>query len=312
MNQQPKSLSIVIATHNRVKLLLQTLQSLSQLAVPPGVEVELIICANACTDDTVETCSSVLAGFPFPGRCLVEPRAGASQARNTALSVARGDIVAFLDDDIWISAGWIEALLTVFQNYPADIVAGKVELWWKDVARPVWLSRRSEHMLSCVDHGEHICELFSAGEVAAANLAIRRDILADVPGFRTDLGRSERALLAGEDTFFVAQALKSGHRLFYAPQASLLHWVAPERITPTYLGRAAEGIGTAKALMLPTISTRNYLRLGMENRIKFMIYGVLEWFSTLLGYEKGRINQHIRRMMSHGVLLGLRQRRTSR
>ncbi|MDA8378219.1 MAG: glycosyltransferase family A protein, partial [Planctomycetia bacterium] len=102
MNQQPKSLSIVIATHNRVKLLLQTLQSLSQLAVPPGVEVELIICANACTDDTVETCQPVLPGLPFTGYCITEPRAGLSHARNTALAKARGDIVAFLDDDIWV------------------------------------------------------------------------------------------------------------------------------------------------------------------------------------------------------------------
>ncbi|MGC8625276.1 MAG: glycosyltransferase family 2 protein [Phycisphaerae bacterium] len=309
MNQYHKSLSIVIATHNRVKLLLQTLQSLSQLTVPPGADVELIICANACTDGTAEACQSVLAGFPFPAHCVVEPRAGASHARNVALAETRGDFLAFLDDDIWISANWIVELLAVFQNYPADIVAGKVELWWKDVARPEWLCRRSEHMLSCIDHGSRICELFSAGQAASVNLAIRRSVLADVPRFRTDLGRSEGALLAGEDTYFIAQALQAGHRLFYAPQASLLHWVAPERITPGYLGRAAEGIGTAKVLMLSTITPGNYLRLSSENRIKFVIYGALEWFFVLLGYQKGTINQHIRRMMSHGVLLGLKQRR---
>ena len=311
MNPRPKSLSILIPTHNRVALLRQTLQSLMELSIPDGVEVDLIICANACTDNTILEIASDIERLPFAVHCIEEPVPGLSVARNRLLKEARGEILAFLDDDIWVSRGWIGAMWDVLENYPADIVGGKVELWWRDVTRPKWLSRRSEHMLSCVDHGDQICELFSAGQVAGANLALRRSTLAGTPGFRTDLGRRERALLAGEDTYFVAQSLKAGHRLFYAPHASVLHWVAPGRITLEYLGCAAEGIGTTKVLMLPSVSTSNYLRLGVENRIKFVIYRTLEWFCFLLGYQKGRVNQHIRRMMSHGVLLGLKHRRPS-
>ncbi len=312
MNQSLKSISILIATHNRVKLLLQTLQSIAELSIPPDIEIELIICANACTDGTIDACQSQLTKLPFQARCVVEPEPGASYARNRAILESHGDILVFLDDDVWVSHEWLSALLDVFNRYPADIAAGKITLWWNAVEKPGWLSRRSAHMLSCVDHGDKICELFSAGEAASANLAVKRCVLNTVSGFRTDLGRKGRNILAGEDTYFIAEALKAGHRLFYAPRASLLHWVAPERITQGYLGRAAAGIGMAKVLMLPEISYVLWLRLSLENFIKMILYKILELLSAGIYYHKGRINQHIRYMMCRGVLTGLKQRRPLR
>lgn len=306
MNQHPESLSILIPTHNRVALLRQALQSLMELSIPEGVDVELIVCANACTDDTIKLITPETKKLPFSVHCIEEPVPGLSTARNRLLKEARGEILAFLDDDIWVSRGWIAAMWEVLENYPADMVTSKVDLWWQAVQKPRWLSRRAAHMLSCLDHGEHVCELFSAGE-ALSNMAFRRSVLKSVPGFRTDLGRSGRQMVAGDDTDFIARAMRAGHRMFYSPGAILLHWVAPERITRAYLGRAAAGIGTAKVLMLSEITPGTRWRLRLENGIKLPFYSVLELLSATIGYQKGRINQHIRRKMCRGVLDALRQ-----
>ncbi len=302
-------ISIIIPTHNRAELLRQSLESISQLIIPPEKNVELLVIANACTDQTVHVCAVAVNSMPFPLRCITESQAGLGNARNRALLEAEGEIIAFLDDDVWVENNWLIGLLEIFEHYPADVAAGKVTLWWQAVEKPAWLTHRSEHLLSAVDYGDQVQELFAAGEAVGADFAFRRRVLADVPNFRTDLDRRGRTVLAGGDTYFISQALKTGHRMFYAPRAAIKHWVAPERMTLPYLGRAAYANGLARIQMMdhPFIITR--IRLALENLLKYCFYGVVEALSAAIGCERGRINHHIRRMTCKGVIAALAMRR---
>src|SRR5215213_8586848 len=102
------SVSILIPTHNRRDVLVRTIESLRQLRVPPGVEVELVVVANACTDDTVAMVNCEAASMRIPISCVVEPEPGLSIARNRCIAQARHEILAFLDDDVWVEPGWLE------------------------------------------------------------------------------------------------------------------------------------------------------------------------------------------------------------
>ena len=51
------------------------------------------------------------AEAPFPVRYVHEPAAGVANARNAALAAARGDLIAFLDDDEEAAPGWLAALI---------------------------------------------------------------------------------------------------------------------------------------------------------------------------------------------------------
>src|SRR5271163_1582976 len=101
----PDGLSILICTHNRSRLLHRTLESLSQMHVVPGLNVETVVVANACTDDTEAVVGRWQGKLHGPLRCIIEPTPGLSVARNRALAGPMHELVAFLDDDVFVDPG---------------------------------------------------------------------------------------------------------------------------------------------------------------------------------------------------------------
>ena len=49
-------------------------------------------------------------------RYVCEPRPGLNWARNRAISEARGEIIAFTDDDVVVDRQWVKALARVFKR----------------------------------------------------------------------------------------------------------------------------------------------------------------------------------------------------
>jgi len=233
-------ISILISTHNRGPILARSLESLAQMRYPSGVDVEVVVVANACTDDTVDQAMAFRDRLPN-FKCVQEPTVGVSYARNRTMHESRFDLCGMVDDDIWCEPGWLEATLGMFQQTPADMVSGRLTLWWCSVDRPSWMDEPTAGLLSCLDLGDCVIEMFRPDAVAA-NFSFRREVFDRVGPFRTDLGRvGSRSLAAGEETFFVQQAMDAGFRLYYSPDAHIKHWVAPHRIQSPYLTAVAKG-----------------------------------------------------------------------
>jgi GT2 family glycosyltransferase len=249
------SFSILIPTHNRADILRRTLQSLSQVRVPPGVRVETIVVANACTDGTEAMVDSVAPGMPFPTRVVAEPRVGASVARNRAIDEAQYEVLGFFDDDVWVDPGWLEAMRAVYREYPADLVGGRVHLWWEAVQPPPWMFPGLEIMLSGFDLGDEVKELREPIAISA-NMAIHRRAVDRIGGFPPDLDRRGKCLMGGGETDLQQRAMSAGFRLFYAPGPWVKHWVAPHRLGRPYLHRLAFDFGRTAALMRPAPRSR--------------------------------------------------------
>src|SRR6187549_3682968 len=105
--------SIVIVTSDRCHDLRRCLRELQQhLAAPDAPPCE-VLTVHAPDDD--EAKQMVRREFPSVS-LLTAPVRGIGLQRNIGARQARGDIVAYLDDDAWPRPGWIQALANAFAD----------------------------------------------------------------------------------------------------------------------------------------------------------------------------------------------------
>src|SRR3569832_484636 len=94
-------LTVLICTHNRVDLLERAIASLNA-AQRPAIPVQILVAANACTDNTVERMrdyQSRCEPGALPLRLIEVPTPNKTQTHNHALPQIETDLVAFVDDD---------------------------------------------------------------------------------------------------------------------------------------------------------------------------------------------------------------------
>ena len=190
-------ISIAIPTYNRADELRLTLASLSRVQAPSDLPYEVIVVANNCTDHTAVVVQEAMPLFDGRLRCVEEPRLGLSHGRNRAITEARHDIVAFLDDDVEVDPNWLRALTAAYAGGDCAAVGGKAYLIYP-AARPQWLGDRLEGYLSKVDHGPRQRPA-EPDELFGLNVSFRKDWLDRVGWFRTDQGRVGTRLLGGGD-----------------------------------------------------------------------------------------------------------------
>src|SRR5262245_60987260 len=93
-------ITITIQTYNRADEVRRTLWSLSKIdtrGVPP---YEVLVVDNNSDDHTPSVVREFSSAFGSRLRYVSESRQGLSHARNRAITEARYEIVAFLDDDV--------------------------------------------------------------------------------------------------------------------------------------------------------------------------------------------------------------------
>jgi GT2 family glycosyltransferase len=91
-------ISVVIATRNRLPVLQDTLNALSEQECAE-VRAEVVVVDNGSSDGTAAWVASASATFPMRLRLVFEVDGGASAARNRGVAAADGQLVLFLNDD---------------------------------------------------------------------------------------------------------------------------------------------------------------------------------------------------------------------
>jgi glycosyltransferase involved in cell wall biosynthesis len=248
-------ISIVVPTRNRAAFVDRLLSTLAR-EVGDCPAVDIVVVDNGSRDATKSVVQEWIAAGA-PARYVVEPVAGVSRARNAGIAVARGDVVAFLDDDVLPRPGWLEAVRCGFaRRTSVGIVCGPAELVL-DGPRPRWFGPEVTSWFSACDFGPEPRALDDPTEVPwALNLAVRTDLAREVGGFPVHLGRVDTSLRSGEEAPFVARIRGSGGIVAYEPAAAVLHHVPAERLRVRWLLRRAwaEGrssSGTARAMKRP-------------------------------------------------------------
>ena len=123
MKQLLPFISIIIPTYNRPKQLAICLQALVRQEYPhDGFEVIVV------DDGSKISLNMVIAPFckQVNLTLLKQINAGPAAARNTGAKHAKGDFLAFTDDDCTPSENWLSVFATQFEETPDCIIGGKI------------------------------------------------------------------------------------------------------------------------------------------------------------------------------------------
>lgn len=118
--------SIILPTYNRSQVVERTLEHL--LAVDwPADRYEILVADNS-TDDTPAMVERVASGTPVRVRCLTSGHRLPAVKRNEALRAATGDLVVFLNDDLWVRPSFLAEHASTHASHPGPVaVVGHCE-----------------------------------------------------------------------------------------------------------------------------------------------------------------------------------------
>ena len=266
-------LSLIIATYNRSEQLMITLESVASQQCSCGAW-ECIVVDNNSKDDTRERIERFAAKHPELNlRYVFEQKQGLSHARNAGIMASTGDIVAFIDDDERIVAQFVEAYITLFDNYPDAMAAGGKIIAEYPTGRPRWMSHYTElPIANPMDFGEGIM-LFPRGRIpGGGNMAMRRRVFDTIGMFDTSLGRTGKKLIGGEESDLFERMAKHSMRCYYQPQAVMYHIIPQEKLSNEYFERLSYNIGISQLT-----------RASLHNRrLRLYIGEIAKWCATLL------------------------------
>lgn len=226
--------SVIVCTYNRSESLAKALASIARSEVPDAIEWEVLVVDNNSGDRTKEVVEEFCHRYPSRFRYVFEPRQGKSNALNTGIREAKGDILAFTDDDVTVEPTWLANLTLPLRDDKWAGVGGRV-LPDRNFTLPPWIPKEGRYPLgplAMFDLGPRALELVEPP--FGNNMAFRRKAFEEHGGFRSDLGPCPGSEIRGEDTEFGQKVLAAGKRLCYAPSAVVYHAVPESRVRKEY------------------------------------------------------------------------------
>ncbi len=166
--------TVIVCTRNRKESLAAALESLQSLVTTDSLTYEILVIDNGSDDGTRELVHEFVARDPQQWKYFSEPEKGLSRARNCGIRHARGEIIAFTDDDVIVDPNWLSALWNTFESKP-DVIAvqGKI-LLQKEIERlPPWADPEDLLFCTCYDPSPAPVR---ADMLVGANMALRGEV----------------------------------------------------------------------------------------------------------------------------------------
>lgn len=218
--------TVVVCTRDRTADLAHCLDSFSRLDYPA---LDFLVVDNAPSSNATERL--VRTSFPHI-RYVCEPRPGLNWARNRAIIEARGEIIAYTDDDVIVDPGWVRALAHVFAEHPHVMaVTGLVVPYELETEAQILFEayggfgRGFTRRWYCLNPRNGRRETFHIGAGrfgTGANMAYRRSLFEKIGPFdpALDVGTVTNG---GGDLEMFFRVLQEGYTLVYEPNAVVRH-----------------------------------------------------------------------------------------
>lgn len=266
-------------TLDRWQQLVRAVKSVERQSAPPSTLI-VVIDHN---DELLER-----AEARFDGHVVVPNahRRGLSGARNTGVALATAPIVAFLDDDADADPDWLRAMGELLEDDSVGGVGGRVEPEWESGA-PGWFPEEFLWVVGCSYRGlpTDVAEIRNP---IGANMAFRRHLLDEAGGFREEVGRVGTLPVGCEETELSIQVRRGGHRILYAPDARVAHFVPAVRGRWHYFWTRCLNEGRSKAAVARLTGADEALESERAYASRTLPVGVLRSLrSALVGPDRG-------------------------
>jgi GT2 family glycosyltransferase len=293
-NAKRPSFSVIVPTYDRPEAVRRLLLALQRLEYPEDrFEVVVVDDGGATPLDAVV--DGVRYGFGVT--LLRQANAGPASARNMGAQRARGQYLAFTDDDCEPDNDWLDALARRFDVEPDVMVGGRTV----NALRENVYSEASQTIVDLV-YGHYNRDPLNARFVASSNLALPAEDFREVGGFDTSFPSA-----GGEDRELCRRWIATGRRIVFEPDAVVLH--AHSLSTKAFFrqhfeygrgafrfhqGAGANGSGALGELhfyaALPRLVARRLSgeRLGRSLTLSFLL-GVWQ-LANVAGYGRERIS----------------------
>ncbi len=304
------SLTIAICTRNRPEGVQRLLASLSRLTVPSDAcadrsPMEILVVDNAPSDDRTRDLVSQCPEVSY----VREPQPGLNFARNRALREARGELLAFLDDDVVVDRGWLEGLCDAWNtNRDGAAFTGQVLPMELETDAQVVFEKRGGFRRGFervrygpVSPGDPLYPGGAGNFGAGANMAFSPAILRALGGFDEALDTGADVPGGGDlDVFY--RTIRAGRALVYEPRCLVLHQHRRDMAALRRQYERSWGLGFMCYLT-------KCLKTDPERRIN-LVRLTLWWFSNhvagLLGHlaKRAQRREHVPPSLLAGELWG--------
>lgn len=257
------TVSIVVCTYNRRKMLDECLESLLNQSYPKDkYEVIIIDSSEDLTDNLKRNYVKRASIHGIRLKYFYQKPSGLASARNLGIKKADGEIVCFTDDDCLADHRWIEKLVEGFDNEKVGGCGGRIAPYKTN--KTSIFEKYSENLMN------QEFMINNKNFIIGNNCCYRRNILQDVEGFDTHFKY-------GADDYDLGIRVKSkGFNLKYVPEAIVYH---RHRTTPQSFFKQQVGYGRGLAILCkkyPKMFPWKYFLFSFSFRIvKFAVLSIV-------------------------------------
>lgn len=242
-------ITVAIPTYNGAEKIPKVFEKLQQQTGLENVNWEIIVIDNNSSDDTSKVVKEYqdINFLPVELKYYFESQQGASSARQRAVKEAKGELIAFLDDDNLPEINWLAEAVIFAQKHPkAGAYNGKI--FGKYETNPPDNFQVIENHLAIRDRGKKAI-LFEPDKLRlppSAGLVVRKKSwLESVPQKTKFTGIIGNLRGSGEDYEILLYLDKAGWEIWYNPSQKIEHYIPASRLEKQYLLTLAMSNGLA-------------------------------------------------------------------
>jgi glycosyltransferase involved in cell wall biosynthesis len=241
-------ISIIVCTYNRDKYIKKTLDCLKDQSANPD-SFEVIIIDNNSTDQTASICTSFLQeNQSLNFHYFLEKDQGHTYARNRGIKEAKGDLLAFIDDDAFVQSDYVKNSIYSFNTHKEAVaIGGKINPVYESGQEPKWMSKFLLPLVAAIDMGSNVKQFGRYKFPIGANMIFRKEVFDKYGLFDVNLGRRGNDGLEGGDEKDVFDRLKKDDlTILYDPAIMVDHIIPDKRLQISYIKGLGIGVGTSE------------------------------------------------------------------